>query len=117
KKDHFNAPSVAHELMHLWAYQHSKGEMGLAWQLLLHGSTHDGRQNRTWVAFHEAFAEWAGNLLYSEIYDRPATIYGDVDAHTGTTLDNRAVPFSRRFLRERGIRWLADLDHFEYGWI
>lgn len=115
--DHFDAASLGHELMHLWAYQHSTGEDGLAWQLLLHGSTHEGRQAKSWVAFHEAFAEWASNRLFTEIYQRPATIYGDVDPARGITLDNRAVPFSRRFLRDSGLRTLADLDHFEYGWI
>jgi hypothetical protein len=118
RSDHFNAPSVAHELMHLWAYQHSTGEKGLAWQLLIHGSTHDGRQAKRWVAFHEAFAEWASNLIYTHIYEnRPATIYGDTDARTGTALDNRAIPFSRRFLRDVGIRSLSELDYYEYGWI
>jgi hypothetical protein len=117
RSDHFNAPSLAHELMHAHMYQHSKGELGLAWQLLVHGSTHDGRQAKTWVAFHEGFAEWAGNMLYTEIYNRPATIYGDKDERTGVTLDNRAAPFSRRFLRDVGIESLSDLDHYEYGWI
>lgn len=120
RSDHFNAATVGHELLHLWAYQHSTGEKGLAWQLLIHGSTHDGRQKKTWVAFHEAFAEWASNLLYTEIYDgRQATIYGDVDKGTDpdTELDNRAVPFSRRFLRSVGVTSLGELDHYEYGWI
>ncbi len=117
RNDHFNAPSLAHEFMHAWAFQHSKGELGLAWQLLLHGTTHDGRQDKTWVAFHEGFAEWASNRLYTEIYNRPATIYGDEDKATDTTLDNRAVPFSRRFLRDAGVKSLTDLDHYEYGWI
>ncbi len=53
--------------MHAWAFQHSKGELGLAWQLLVHGTTHDGRQAKMWVAFHEGFAEWASNRLYTEI--------------------------------------------------
>lgn len=30
RTDHFNASSVAHELMHLWAYQVSTGELGMA---------------------------------------------------------------------------------------
>jgi hypothetical protein len=117
RSDHFNAPSLAHEFMHLWAYQFSTGELGMAWQLLIHGSTHEGRQAKSWVAFHEAFAEWASNLIYSDIYRRPATIYGLQDERTGTTLDNRAVPFSRRFLRDQGIRSLSDLDQYELGWV
>ena len=117
RSDHFNAASVAHEFMHALMFQYSTGEKGLAWQLLLHGSTHDGRQSKRWVACHEGFAEWAGNLLYSHIYNRPATIYGDKDSATGQVLDNRARPFSRRFLRDQGIRSLSELDYFEYGWI
>ncbi len=114
RSDHFNAESLAHELMHALIFQHSTGEKGLAWQLLVHGTTHDGRQDKRWVAFHEALAEWSSNLLYSEIYERPAT----VDAGSGNeTVDNRARPFSRRFLRDQGIKTLSDLDHYEIGWI
>ncbi|HWP42523.1 MAG TPA: hypothetical protein VNO14_04760, partial [Blastocatellia bacterium] len=43
--DNFDLQTVMHEMMHLWAYQHSSGETGLAWQLILHGSTHAGRQS------------------------------------------------------------------------
>ncbi len=117
RTDDFDAGTVAHEFMHLWAYQHSKGELGLAWQLLLHGSTHDGYQKKPWVAYHEALAEFASNLMYSHIYNRPAQIYNHVDEDTDTELDNRARPFSHAFLKKTGIRSLRELDHYEYGWI
>lgn len=116
RSDHFNAPSLALELMHLGVPAlHGRVGTGLA----APGPRLDprGASGEAWVAFHEGFAEWAGNLIYTEIYGRPATIHGDSDARTGVTLDNRAVPFSRRFLRERGIASLRELDHYEYGWI
>ena len=40
--DGFDLTTIIHELMHLWVYQRSQGEDALAWQLLIHGSTHDG---------------------------------------------------------------------------
>ncbi|MDP6832547.1 MAG: hypothetical protein QF512_16445, partial [Alphaproteobacteria bacterium] len=63
--DYARIDYLLHELMHIWAYQHSRREKGMAWQLIVHGDTH-GLVNRTWVAFHEGFAEWA----YQEVYRR-----------------------------------------------
>lgn len=108
--DHFNAETVLHEVMHLWTYQNSKGEDGLAWQLLVHGSTHEGRQKKAWVAFHEAFAEWAAAQLYQRIYQQRMDVLADAE------LDSRPTPFSRDYLRSLGIASLDDLDHFEHGW-
>jgi len=45
--------------MHQWAYDHSTGEDAMAWQLLKHGTTHQARENTTYVPFHEGFAEWS----------------------------------------------------------
>lgn len=38
--------------------------------------THNGRQAKTWTAFHEAWAEFAKNELYRQMFGQGATIYG-----------------------------------------
>lgn len=107
--DDFDLQTIMHEMMHLWAYQHSRGETGLAWQLIIHGSTHEGRQSKTWTAFHEAWAEFASNELYRRMFGEKATIYG------GDTAER--LPYTRAELKRSGMTSLSDLDHFEYGWM
>lgn len=107
--DWYSISTLLHELMHIWAYQHSTREKGIAWQLIIHGSTHDGRQNKAWVPFHEAFAEWAHHQLYRTLFGKNSAIYRGTEA--------QPLPFSRSFLRSEGINTLADVDHFEMGWL
>ncbi|HEY7911324.1 MAG TPA: hypothetical protein VIG62_05360 [Blastocatellia bacterium] len=107
--DQFDIDAILHELMHVWAYQHSKGEMGLAWQLAVHGSTHTGRQEKTFVAFHEAFAEWASNRLTEKLFQATSQVYG--------TYDDLGIPFTRAHLQSIGITSLSELDHYEEGWM
>lgn len=106
----FSVDTIIHELMHIWAYQHCSGEKSMAWQLLLHGSTHDGLQNKSFVAFHEGFAEWASNRLTKMIFSTDSDIYGGNEFDTG-------LPFSRKFLKGKGIKKESDIDKSEYGWI
>ncbi len=103
--------TLYHEAMHLWAYGYSRGEDGMAWQLLIHGSTHDGIQNKTFVAFHEAFAEVAARTLLKNIFNHRGFIYDHPDRPF------RNQPFNRRFLRSMGINVLSDIDHHEFGWM
>lgn len=107
--DDFSIDTIVHELMHIWAYQHSTREKGMAYQLFIHGSTHDEIQNKSFVAFHEAFAEWASNRLIKQIFGKDSKIYGGVD--------DTGVPFSRKFLSDKGIKKYADVEFSEYGWI
>lgn len=109
KRDNFDLETIIHELMHLWTYQHSSGENALAWQLLLHGSTHNGRQSKTWTAFHEAWAEFAKTELHRQMFGAGATLYG------GSTYLRQ--PLSRPYLKSQGIRTLGDMDNFEDGWM
>ena len=53
--------------MHQWDYDHSTGEDAMAWQLAKHGSTHQARENTTFVPFREAFADWVAHRLLIEI--------------------------------------------------
>lgn len=107
--DSFEIQTVMHELMHMRNYHHSTGELGLAWELLIHRSTHDGRQDVTWTGFHEASAETFKTELYRQLFGKGATIYMDEPAERR--------PFTRAFLKKKGIHILGDIDHFEYGWI
>jgi hypothetical protein len=109
QRDNFNLETIIHELMHLWTYQHCSGESGLAWQLIIHGSTHTGRQSKTWTAFHEAWAEFAKTELHRQMFGAGATIYG------GSQYQRQ--PLSRSFLKNQGVRTLADMDNFEWGWM
>ncbi|MFY0563766.1 hypothetical protein ACN28E_07960 [Archangium lansingense] len=107
-RDNFDLETVSHELLHLWAYQHSSGELGLAWQLFIHGTTHVGRQKKTWTAFHEAFAAVAQAELRRQLFNEGATI-GGVEA--------KRRPFTRGYLKSQGVNFLAEMEHFEIGWI
>lgn len=109
KSDWFNVDTIVHELMHIWAYQHCEKEKAMAWQLAIHGSTHSGLQKKSFVAFHEGFAEWASNRLTRLIFGKDSDIYG------GTT--DTGVPFSRRFLKGKNVKNESDIDKSEYAWI
>lgn len=106
--DHFNVDTILHELVHLWAYQHTSGEEKLATYLLVHGSTHTGRVAR-WVAWHEAFAEAVSNEITRQLLGTRSTVY------RAFTAERR--PLSRPYLNGLGIRTLADVDQFEFGWL
>lgn len=109
RSDDFDVQTLIHELLHLYVYQRSTREKGLAWQLFIHGSTHDGHQKKTWVPFNEAIAEWSSNFIFECLFNRKASIYGGEDA--------LALPFSRSYLRHLGANTLSDVDHYEDGWM
>ncbi|MFK8080802.1 MAG: hypothetical protein AB8B97_11005 [Granulosicoccus sp.] len=101
--------TLYHELMHLWTYGYSSGEDNLALQLARHGSTHDGLQNKTYTAFHEAWAEHSSNVLLKTLFNETSYIYG-----------NQAYwpfPFSKPVLVNEGITKLSEVDRHEYGWM
>ena len=96
QRDSFDLETAMHELLHLWTYQHCSGENKLAWQLIVHGSTHDGKQAKTWTAFHEAWAEFAKTELHRQMFGAGATIYG--------SNKYARAPLSRAWLKSQGIR-------------
>lgn len=120
-------PTFLHELMHMWAYQHSHGEGGMAWDLiglgglsslgLIDGDGFDthGFEANTAVAFHEGFAEFGAIQLMR-------SLFGDVAARASLGLD-LWLPFNRTAYTEQlGIFEGADLtafsqlEHFDAGW-
>ena len=108
--DGFDLTTIIHELMHLWVYQRSQGEDALAWQLLIHGSTHEGLQKKTWVAAHEGIAEWATHQLHR-------VLFGVWPVVGGENIEAKGLPFTRRFLGDKGVAVLQDVDRSEYGWM
>lgn len=99
QEDHFNADTLLHELMHVWAYQHSTGEDGMAVELLQNGGTH-GLVDESFVAFHEGFAEYAKDELLAGIYG----------------LDP-VLPFSREEHFDDGLVTLSLLERHDDGWL
>ena len=57
REDHFSVDTLLHEMGHVWAYNHTSGEICLTETLLLHGNTH-GLVDDHCVAFHEGWAEF-----------------------------------------------------------
>ena len=110
RTDDFDVGTLLHELFHLYVYQRTTREKGLAWQLIIHGSTHDGRQKKTWVPAHEACAEWGSNFIYDCLFNQKGSIYGGEVANL--------LPFSRAYLRDEvGAKSLPAVEHYEDGWL
>jgi hypothetical protein len=102
KDDWFSLDTVLHELMHIWAFQHCSGEKAMAWQLMIHGSTHENIQKKSFVAFHEGFADWAKDRLINIIFKK--------------TDDKYILPYSRAYLKSKGVSGESELDKSEYAW-
>lgn len=98
----FNLRTILHELMHAWAFQNSKGEWQMAWQLLVHQDTHLPRFENPFVPFHEAFAEFAARGV-------ERTLLPD-----GAPALQR--PLSRQGLHDEDIHTRAEVEHREVGW-
>ncbi len=111
--DGFDLATIIHEFMHLWVYQRSQGEDALAWQLLVHGSTHEGLQKKEWVAAHEGIAEWANHQLYRVLFG----VWPEAVDARAQAFDAKGLPFTLEFLRAQGVNDLRDVDHSEYGWM
>lgn len=114
KEDQFNAYTLLHELSHKLEYDHCTGEISMAWQLAKHGSTHQARENTTYVPFMESFADFAAVKMLQEMSG--GTLKNFVQA---APYDRPDHPFSRSYIggnlssQERN---LANLDYTERGW-
>lgn len=98
-KDHLSPTTVAHELGHIWAYNHSSGEICLTETLLVNGNTH-GLVGDHCVAFHEGFAEFFSNEILRKLYG-------------GT----KRLPKSRRFLSSSlSLANLSQAQRHDDGW-
>ncbi|MGB7448520.1 MAG: hypothetical protein WA892_05280 [Ornithinimicrobium sp.] len=114
KQGEFAARTIIHELMHQWAYDRTKGEDGMAWQLAKHQTTHAPRENTTFVPFHEAFADWAPYELLRRISDHAMLTFAEDNSD-----DIPGRPYSRAHLGEvlgSTERSLDNVDYTERGW-
>ncbi|MEL6986344.1 MAG: hypothetical protein AAGK97_00800 [Bacteroidota bacterium] len=111
---------LLHELMHIWSYDYSKGEFGMAYQLAKHQDVHQGmrgdnstRENTEFVPFMEGFAEWASIKLAREICNRnvimDASVYDD-GPHKPLSRAHISAPFRAS---ERNYQ---NMDYSERGW-
>ena len=102
-RDHADVRTLYHEAMHIWAYQHCWGELGLAMRLLIERTTH-GLVKKSFVAFHEGFAEFGKDVLVKKIFNV-------VDAEK---------PYTRHYLNNdvpyQPITNLDKLNRHDYGW-
>lgn len=75
--DQWDVPTVLHEFMHIWNYDHNHGASNwlgaVTWDA--DGSTHSF-QEKPAIAFHEGFAEYAKDELLHHIwgYDKPSLL-------------------------------------------
>ncbi|MBV1860687.1 MAG: hypothetical protein KUG77_19895 [Nannocystaceae bacterium] len=99
-RDGLSPSTVAHELGHVWAYNHSSGEVCLTEALLVNGNTH-GLVADHCVAFHEGFAEFFSNEILRKLYG-------------GT----KRLPRGRRFLSSsRSLSGLSQAQRHDEGWL
>lgn len=94
------ADTLLHELMHIWMYQHSRGEDALAGYLATHlqRGTHD-IVDQEYVAFHEGFAEYGQHVLMEDLFG-----------------EERPLPLSRTTLASQGLDTLEMMQFKDTGW-
>lgn len=107
--DDFSTGTLLHELMHIWAYQHTRGELGLALELIKNGTTH-GTVDKTWVAFHEGFAEYAKDKLKEILFKKGSRLPYNRDALTW------GIPIGASESSRDVLENLNDIQHNDEGW-
>jgi hypothetical protein len=114
KEGEWTARTLIHEFMHQWDFDHSTGEDAMAWQLAKHGSTHQTRENTTFVPFREAFGDWAAYRVLKEITGGKLLNFKEDVAWKYPEL-----PLSRSYVGAAlaaSERKLANVDFTERGW-
>lgn len=94
----FDAGTLLHELGHIWAYNHSTGEICLTETLLLKGGETHGLVDDHCTAFYEGFAEYFAEKM--------GYILGYQD------LDYTQLPFSNTYLQTGGY-WGDPIDSLD----
>ena len=103
RTDQFNLNTLLHELGHVWAYQHTSGEICLT-QALLNGGTH-GVLNNPCPAYHEGFAQYFADEMAVALWYR----------------GRRVRPWSRAYMRSGGywqtpVTSLSLMQRSDEGW-
>lgn len=96
--DHFNVGTLLHELGHVWAYNHTSGEICLTESLVTTFNTH-GTVGDSCVAFHEGWAEYFANEMTRALFG-------------GT----KKLPYGRPELIDRGLSTRSKVEHNDDGW-
>ncbi len=106
----FLLDALVHELMHIWLFRRTKGEMLLAWQNTVHGGVHHTPEEHSYVSFHEGFAEWLSNQILRQLFkiERP-TVY--------EFFDDTGLPISRQGLKGLNLSGLEDASRNEFAWL
>lgn len=68
-ESHLDVDTLLHEMGHIWAYNHSSGEICLTETLIATQDTH-GLVADSCVAFHEGWAEYFGNEMQRALFGR-----------------------------------------------
>jgi hypothetical protein len=100
-RDWLTIDTLWHEMSHIWAYQHSRGELGLVGELLKDKSTHDF-QEKQFVAFHEGFAKYSARHLQTVLLNK-----------------SRAKPYARQGLNTHSVGSMntpKKVIRNDYGW-
>jgi hypothetical protein len=114
KEDQFSAYTLLHEVSHKWEFDHCRGETGMAWQLAKHGTTHQTRENTSYVPCLESFADFSAVKMLQEISGGKLKNFIQ-----SAPCDKADHPFSREYLGgalSEQERNLANLDYTERGW-
>jgi hypothetical protein len=86
----------------------------MAWQAIKHGSTHQERENTTFLPHQEGFAEWASYKVLREISG------GKLDNFTESYLYRHPHnPLSRSYIGDilgKSEQSVANVDYTEAGW-
>lgn len=98
KEDHLNVGTLLHEMGHIWAYNHTSGEICLTETLVTKGNTH-GLVGDSCVAFHEGWAEY-----FSDEMTR-ALLGGD-----------KQLPYARPKLQSMGLTSQSLVQRHDDGW-
>lgn len=105
--DNFSTGTLLHELMHLWAYQHSKNEKKLTTYFFTHNFVVHNKVKKTWVAAHEGFADYGEEMLQYLMFGK-----------------EQPLPYNREYLtfgfehvgELTSIEHYSDLEYHCQGW-
>jgi hypothetical protein len=97
-EDHLSVGTLLHEMGHIWAYNHTKGEICLTETLVTTGNTH-GTVSDSCVAFHEGWAEFFADEMERALFG-------------GT----KVLPFGRPALIDRGMTSTSLVERTDDGW-
>ena len=110
----FDSGTLLHELVHRWQYERFVGEDSMAWQAIKHGSTHQTRENTTYVPGLEAVAEWSTYKILHELSDDKIFNFDGYSLYSYPD-----IPLTREYIGSAldvSEQSVANVDYTERGW-